>query len=207
MTQDITVATLVSAGLHPTQARQFEDALQFACDRYDIDTPARVGAFIGQMRVESANFTVLEENLYYTTPERIRAVFSEEVTSLQQASTLVRNPRALALAVYSDRMGNGPADTGDGWMFRGRGLVMLTGRGNVADAATAMARPYLDQPWLLSDPADAALVAAWFWKTRHCNELADASMWGSITKQINGPAMEQADLRQQYAEAATQAFA
>ena len=207
MTQDITVETLVAAGIAPTQARQFEDALQFACDRFEINTPARVAGFLAQCRVESEGFTRLEECLYYVTPERIRSVFPNQVASLQQAAQLVRNPRALALAAYSDRLGNGPAASGDGWTYRGRGLVMLTGRNGYSDAATELARPYLEQPDLVAQPADAALVAAWFWRSHHCNELADAGLWDAVTKAINGPAMLQADLRRQYSEEGAREFA
>ena len=207
MTQDINVGTLVAAGIEPTQARLFEDAVRFACDKFDIDTPERIAGFLGQCRVESDNFTTLEESLYYTTAERIRSVWPAQITSLAQAATLVRNPKALALAAYSDRLGNGPAATGDGWTFRGRGLVQLTGRNGYADAAVSLARPYLDQPDLLSDPADAALVAAWYWHCHHCNELADAAQWDAITKAINGSAMLQADRRRDYALAAIPVFA
>ena len=207
MTQDITVETLVAAGIAPTQARQFEDALQFACDRFEINTPARIAGFLAQCRVESEGFTRLEECLYYVTPERIRSVFPNQVASLQQAAQLVRDPKALALAVYSGRLGNGGPDTGDGWAFRGRGLVMLTGRNGYTDAATELARPYLEQPDLVAQPADAALVAAWFWHSHHCNELADAGLWDSITKAINGPAMLMADLKRQYSEEGAREFA
>ena len=203
----IDVATLVAAGIAPTQARQFEDALRFACDRFDINTPARLAGFLAQCRVESEGFTRLEECLYYVTPERIRSVFPREVASIGQAAQLVRNPKALALAVYSDRLGNGPPETGDGWAYRGRGLVMLTGRNGYADAAAELARPYVDQPDLVAQPADAALVAAWFWKTHHCNELADAGLWDAVTKAVNGPLMLQADLRRQYSEEGAQVFA
>lgn len=203
----ITVASLIAAGIAPTQARQFAEPLAAACRRFDIATPAREAGFIAQARVESVNFTHLEESLFYTTAERVRQVFSAQVDSLQRAATLLRNPKALALAVYSNRLGNGPASTGDGWAFRGRGLFQLTGRDNYTDAATSLAKPYLEQPDLIAQPEDACLVAAWFWHTIHGNELADSAQWDAITRRVNGRAMLQADMRRQYSEQGMAAFA
>jgi putative chitinase len=201
----ISVASLIAAGIAPTQARQFAP-LAAACDRFDIDTPARESGFVAQCRVESGDFTRLEESLYYTTAQRILQVFPSHVTTIQQAQSLVRNPKGLALAVYSDRLGNGPASTGDGWTYRGRGLVQLTGRDGYQDAAVELARPYLEQPGLVAQPDDACLVAAWFWHVHHCNELADSAQWDAITRAINGRAMLQADARRAYSEDGLEAF-
>ena len=174
---------------------------------YDINTPARIGGFIGQARVESEDFCVLEENLFYSSADRIAEVFEREVPSLEVAQSLVRNPRALALAVYSNRLGNGGPETGDGWAFRGRGIFMLTGREQYQDATINLGIDYITAPELVATPASAALTAAWYWHTNHCNELADAGLWNSITKAVNGPAMLQASARLQYSQDATQAFA
>ena len=84
----ITVASLVAAGIAPTQARVFAEPLSAACARFAIHTPARIAAFLGQCSMESAGFTRLEENLYYTTPERVRAVFPSRVPSLADAARL-----------------------------------------------------------------------------------------------------------------------
>lgn len=202
----ITVQSLVAAGVAPTQARQFAQPLAAACARFDISTPARIAGFVAQCRVESADFTRLEENLFYTTPERIRAVFPSRVPSLADAARLVRNPKALANRVYHSRLGNGPEGSGDGYAFRGRGIVQLTGRANYADAATALGRPYVEQPELVAQPADACLTAAWFWHARKLSILADSAQWDAITRQVNGPAMLHADLRRQHAEQALTAF-
>ena len=203
----ISVQRLVAAGVPPTQARQFADPLAAACARFQIDTPARIAGFIAQCRVESADFTRLEENLHYTTPERIRAVFPSRVPSLADAARLVRNPQALANRVYAARLGNGPEASGDGWRYRGRGIVQLTGRANYADATTALGRPYVEQPELVAQPADACLTAAWFWHSRKLSILADSAQWDAITRAVNGFAMLHADLRRQHAEQALTAFA
>ena len=190
-----TVEVLVKCGIAPTQARDFSPSLIYACGRFQIDTPVRIAAFIAQCNVESAGFTRLEENLYYTTPERIKAVWPKRIDSLNDASLLCRNPRLLANIVYANRLGNGDAVSGDGWKYRGRGLKQLTGKNNYSDAQTELDRPFLENPDLVAGPVDACLTAAWFWSTIKGNLLADSSQIDALTRAINGPAMLLADTR------------
>lgn len=203
----LTVATLIAAGLPPTQARDFAEPLFTACQKFNINTPVRVAAFIAQCAHESANFSRLEENLFYTTPERIRQIWPTRVASLGDAARLVRSPQALANRVYAARNGNGSEASGEGWRYRGRGLIQLTGRANYAAAAEALGAPLLEQPELVARPAYAALTAAWFFAAAGCNALADASNIEAITRAINGPALAGlADRRQRFDEA-VRAFA
>lgn len=203
----ITAAALIAAGIGPTQARQFAPSLAAACARFDINTAARVAAFVAQCRVESAGFTALEEGLHYTTPERVRQIFPSRVPSLADAATLVRRPQALANRVYSGRLGNGNEASGDGWRYRGRGLKQLTGRANYTDAAVGLGRPYVTQPELVALPEDACLTAAWYWHAAKCNILADSGQWDAITRAVNGPGMLQAAVRAQYSREGVLAFA
>jgi putative chitinase len=203
----ISVGTLVAAGVPPTQARQFAEPLAAACMRFDIVTPPRVAGFIAQCRVESADFTRLEEDLRYRNPERLDDIF-RSVVGLEDAARLIKlGPQAIANRVYAGRLGNGNEASGDGWRYRGRGLKQLTGRDNYADAAEALGRPYLEQPDLVAQPEDACLTAAWFWHTNKCNVLADSAQWDMITRVVNGPGMLQKNLRRQYSEEAVAAFA
>lgn len=203
----IGLATLIACGVHPTQARIFAEPLAAAMRRFDITTPARMAGFLGQCRVESDDFRVLEENLRYRTPEVLDRNFSA-VHGFDDAARLIKaGPQAIANRVYANRNGNGDEASGDGWRYRGRGLKQLTGRENYADAAAELGRPYIEQPDLLLQPDDACLTAAWFWHTKKCNLLADTAQWGAITRAVNGPAMLKADLRQQYAEEALQVLA
>lgn len=202
----VNVTHLVAAGIEPTQARRFEAPLNAACQRFDITTPARIAAFIGQCAVESANFTRLEENLFYRTPERILQVFPRTVKSLEVAQRLARNPKALANVVYAGKNGNGNPLSGDGWTYRGRGLIQLTGRGNYRDAEVGLGRPYVAQPELVAQPEDACLTAAWYWHTNKCNVLADASLIDQITRAVNGERQMHADLRRQVTEDALRAI-
>lgn len=203
----ISIATLIACGLQPTQARAFAEPLATACARFGIDTPRRVAGFVAQCRVESADFTRLEEGLYYTTPARIRAVFPSRVRGEADAATLARNPRALANRVYAGRLGNGDEGSGDGWAYRGRGLIQITGRDNYAAAAAACGKLYLERPDLVAQPEDAALTAAWFWSAAGLNTLADLRQWDGITRRVNGPAMLHADLRRAYSEQGVEALA
>jgi len=184
-----TLAQLIASGIGPTQARRFQPVLGPALARFAITTPRRIAAFLAQAHVESGGFSSLEENLYYTSPARIAAVWPSRFPSAEAAAPFARAPERLANRVYANRLGNGPEDSGDGWRFRGRGLKQLTGRANYAEAARALGRPYVAEPGLVAEPADAALTAAWFFARESCNALADAGDWDAITRRVNGPAM------------------
>jgi len=186
----ITVAALIAAEVAPSQARTFAVPLSIACERFDITTRARVAGFLAQCIVESEHFVSLEERLYYRRAERIWEVFHRlRQRGMNEVAKLARNPRALANAAYAHVNGNGDEASGDGWRYRGRGLKMLTGRGNYADAAVALRRPYVKSPELVALPPDACLTAAWYWHTNRCNALADSAQWDAITKAVNGPGM------------------
>lgn len=204
----ITVATLTAAGIGPTQARAFAAPLSAACARFQISTPARIAGFVAQCRVESVDFTQLEEGLSYRSADRIADVFKRlRHRGMDSLAKLVRNPQGLANAAYANVNGNGDEASGDGWRYRGRGLKQLTGRDNYEDAMQALARPYITNPELVALPDDACMTAAWFWHSAKCNLLADSGQWDAITRAVNGPAMLQATLRRQYSNDAVAVFA
>jgi putative chitinase len=203
----ITAANLVAAGIPAAQAQTFEAPLQATCVRFGIDTPARMAAFVAQCAHESRNFTALEEGLFYRSADRIRAIFPSRVPSLAVAQPLVGNPQALANCVYAGRNGNGDEASGDGFRYRGRGLIQLTGRSNYERAADALARDYVATPDLVAAAEDACLTAGWFWDTGNLNALADAGRFDAITRAVNGPAMAGADERRELFERALTAFA
>lgn len=184
------IERLISAGVHPTQAKAFADPLKAAMALFDISTDARIAAFLAQAMIESQSFTRLEENLFYTTPARIDAVFSA-VKSIEEATLYVRNPQRLANKVYANRNGNGDEASGDGWAFRGRGLFQLTGRANykAASEGVGLGSVYVQRPELVAQPSDASLTAAWYWSSRGGNQLIDAGNFDATTRLINGPAM------------------
>lgn len=201
----ITLASLVAAGVPATQARLFADPMAKACQAFGMTTPARAAAFIGQCMVESALMTKTEEDLFYRKAERILQVFGDRVSGLQQAGELAGHPTELANVVYAKVNGN--AMPGDGWRFRGRGLIQITGRARYEGAAAGTGRPYVDQPDLVALPDDAALSAASFWNDGKLNSLADSWQIDAITRVVNGRAMLHADLRRQFSEQALKALA
>ena len=203
----ISVATLVAAGIAVTQARQWAGPLSAAALRFGIDRPVREAAWVSQCAHESGGFVHVEENLYYTTAERVRSMWPSRLSSLGDAATFLRNPQALANRVYAGRNGNGDEASGDGWKYRGRGLLQLTGRAKYQAAQAALDQPYIAQPELVAQPLHAALTAAWFFVAANGLALADASNVEALTRAINGPALAGLADRRQRFEQAVRAFA
>lgn len=203
---NITVDQLIACGIGPTQANLFAAPLTEACSRFDIVSPARLAGFLGQCMVESGLLVHLEESLYYTDPARLYAIFPSHFTGPGEASFYAKNPQRLGSRVYASRLGNGDEASGQGYAYRGRGAIQLTGRDAYATAAADLGRDYVASPDLVAQPADACLTAAWFWDSRGLNALADAGAFDAITKAVNGRAMLQASLRKQYTEQALNAF-
>lgn len=167
-------------------------ALNEAMARFDIGTTERMAAFLAQIAHESGQLTRLSENLNYSA-KRLMQVWPVRFPTMEKALQYERNPERLANNVYAKRLGNGDEASGDGWRFRGRGLIQLTGRGNYRAAGQGIGLPLEEQPDLLVQPGPAALSAAWFWKSHGLNELADdrnddndTEDFRAITKRING---------------------
>ena len=151
--------------------------------KYDLDTPKRQAAFIGQCAVESANFTRLQENLNYSA-QRLTQVWPSRFPNISMAEPYANNPEKLADFVYAGRMGN--LQDGDGWKFHGRGLIQLTGRENYANCGSGIGVDLIDNPDLLLTPQYAVLSAGWFWNKKGLNALADTQEYGAMTRRING---------------------
>lgn len=201
----ISTKILIAVKVTPTAAKTHAPFMQAACTRFGITSPAAQAAFIGQCLHETQMLTAFEENLFYSRPERVLEIFKSRVTSLAQAQTLVRNPKALANTVYANRYGNGDAASGDGWTYRGRGGGHLTFRAQYAEAEAALGRPYEAQPDLVAQPEDAALTFAWYFSKRGCIPLAEAWNIDGVTAKIN-PGMAAAAERRQLCNAAAEAF-
>lgn len=173
-------------------------AINATMARFQIDqAPRRVRYFVAQAAFETQNFTYWSENLNYTTPERLVAVWPSRFTMNQNVCTAngpyyacdyINNPQGLANLTYANRNGNGDVASGDGWAFRGRGGFHLTGRGNYAAYSSAI---YGDQrivaaPDVVAQPIDAMLSAGWFWNKNGLNAQADADAYTETTHRING---------------------
>ncbi len=155
-----------------------------------LNSPQRLAHFLAQVYVETGGFRRLEENLRYSTPERLDKMFGS-VRGLEDAKQLIAaGPEAIANRVYAGRNGNGDEASGDGWAFRGRGYLQLTGRTNYRYAASLTPDPVLDDPWLAGTPGPAARIAVALWDKWGLSPLADGNDVRGITRRINGPKME-----------------
>lgn len=161
-------------------------ALGAAAAVYDIrDSEDRLAMWTANVLHESQELRYLEENLSYS-PGRLRDVWPKRFPTWDIARHYSGRPEALANYVYADRNGNGDEDSGDGWRFRGRGPLQLTGRTNYTRAAEALAQPLVLEPDLVLQPDIGALTAAWYWSQAGCHALADRGLFGDAVRAING---------------------
>lgn len=151
---------------------------------YAIDTPLRVAHFLSQTAHESGGFTRFVENLNYSA-DGLRNTFPKYFKTVS-ADAYARQPEKIANRVYASRMGNGDEASGDGWRFRGRGLIQLTGKDNYTLFGKASGQDVLANPDYLAAPEGAAASAAWYWGYRGINKAADADDVTTVTKLING---------------------
>ena len=175
----ITAEQLEKLKIDPEWLEPLNDTFQ----RYEINTPLRMAAFIGQCSHESGNFKVLHENLNYSA-ERLCKVWPSRFPSLEEAKPFHRNPDMIANKVYSGRMGNNEA--GDGALYIGRGCIQPTGKDSYTLAGDALGADFMHSPDLVAIPKYAALTAGWFWNKRGLNKEADARDYTAMTKKING---------------------
>lgn len=172
-----------------------------AADRFSIDSPLRLAMFLAQCGVESRGFTAVVENLNYSAAALLRT-WPSHFSGEADARALERKPELIANRVYANRMGNGPESSGDGWRFRGQGLIQLTGRANFAACSRGLGLDLVATPELLREPRYAALSAGWFWQTRALNAFADRADVVGATKKINGGTNGLAQRRARYEWAA-----
>jgi len=151
----------------------------------DITTPLRQAMFLSQLAHESGNFQFTSENLNYSA-DALRRVFGKYFPTDAEAQKYARQPERIANRVYANRMGNGSETSGDGWKYRGRGLIQLTGKDNYAAFATQNKNNALQNPDLVAEPEMAVESAGWFWATNRLNQLADTGDVKAVTRRING---------------------
>jgi len=159
------------------------EPLNAVMQKYEINTNNRKAAFLGQCMEESNNFTRLEENLNYS-PERLMEVWPSRFPDLPTAMKYAHQPQLLANKVYAGRLGN--REEGDGYKFRGRGIIQITGRDEYFYCGNALKIDTLTYPELLAIPENAAMSAGWFWNKKSLNQLADLGDYETMTKRING---------------------
>jgi putative chitinase len=162
---------------------KWEAPLQAAFNKYDINTPRRQSAFLGQCAHESGNFKTLQENLNYSA-EGLMKTWPSRFPTKEVADQYARNPAKIAGKVYNGRLGNTSEE--EAAKYLGRGLIQLTGKENYERCGSAIGVDLVNEPTLLVEPNHAAMSAGWFWNKKGLNELADQQEHGQITKRING---------------------
>lgn len=163
------------------------DAMNEVFPKYEINTPARIAAFIAQCGHESGGWRTFSENLNYSA-KSLDAVFGKYfVRAGRDANEYARQPEKIANVVYANRMDNGDTQSGDGWRYRGRGPKQLTGKANYSAFSKDMGIDAIGNPDLVSDDMQVALMSAiWFWNKNGLNKFADAGDIKTMTKRING---------------------
>lgn len=174
----------LAAGIAPDLAFRWYPHINEMADRFQV-TGKRLAMWIAQCGHESDSFTRLVENLNYSAPG-LHRVWPKRFPTVADAVPYMRQPEKIANKVYANRMGNGDEGSGDGWRFRGRGLIQLTGRANYKACGGGLGVDLVGDPGLLSDPRWASLSAGWFWQTRKLNALSDAGDVEAVTRKING---------------------
>jgi putative chitinase len=195
-----TIADLQSAKVkHP---EKWIDAVVATCQEFEINTPQRVAGFLAQTSHESGGYTMLTENLNYRAatlaacwPNRFAVLGPDKKPKKDEkgkliptavANSIAGKPELIANLVYSSRMGNGPAESGEGWLYRGRGLKQLTGKFNYEKCGQGLGVDLVGNPDLLLEPLYAARSAGWFWRSNALSTYADTGDIKGMTKKING---------------------
>jgi putative chitinase len=168
----------------PDEANSLAECLPAIFEKYAIDTPLRVAHFLAQTAHESEGYTHFSENLNYSA-SGLQNTFPKYFRQVSPAA-YARNPEKIANHVYADRMGNGSEASGDGWKFRGRGMIQLTGRENYTSFSKDCGKDCTEDPDFLTTPEGAAESAAWYWKQRDINKPADVDDVVAVTRLING---------------------
>jgi len=161
------------------------EALNEVLPKYEITSPQRVAAFLAQCGHESADFTVLKENLNYSA-DGLTKVFPKRFPTLDAANPYNRQPEKIANKIYADRMGNGPESSGDGYKYRGRGAIQLTGHDNYKAFADSIGQSIDEAVAYTETLAGAIESACWFWNKNNLNQYADSADLVTLTKRING---------------------
>jgi putative chitinase len=163
--------------------------------KFDINSPLRLAHFLAQCGHESGGFRVAAENLNYSA-KGLNGIFKKYFPTLDSALAYERKPEKIANKVYASRMGNGAEGSGDGFKFRGRGFIQLTGRDNYTAFGKSIGVDIANNPDLVGTEYKL-LSAAWFWSKNGLNKLADGGATDqvvtSITKRVNGGTIGLAD--------------
>jgi putative chitinase len=163
------------------------DQIPAVAEKFGVNTPLRLAHFLAQTGHESGGFKVVNENLNYGA-KGLTSIFKKYFTE-ESAKEFERKPEKIANIVYANRMGNGPQASGEGWKFRGRGYIQLTGKDNYSAFDKTVDDNIIESPDLIATKYPL-LSAAWFWSKNGLNTIADLGATDDavtkITKRVNG---------------------
>ncbi|MHB1304704.1 MAG: glycoside hydrolase family 19 protein [Acidiphilium sp.] len=179
-----TFLTAIMPRLPLARARMFAPFVGQSFRLYGLDTIGSVSAFFGNTAVESFYWIKVEEDLDYSAKALIISWPSRFPASV--AEVYAHHPEMIANRAYANRDGNGSEASGDGWKFRGRGLIQLTGRAQYAEFVRDTGVDAVTDPDLLATPRFAVLSACWYWKKRHLTRIANAGNFETVASIING---------------------
>lgn len=187
---DFTEQKLANILTRNKKVHEWYEAMVTQLPQFEVTTVNRVAAFVAQCAHESAGFTVLSENLNYSA-EALNKLFPKYFKNANRDSTPYhRKPEMIANVIYANRMGNGDTASGDGYRYRGRGPIQLTGKANYLAFATDFfedPETVMNDPDIVKDDIPTCLYSAlWFWNKNKLNKYADAGDIKGMTKVING---------------------
>jgi putative chitinase len=182
-------------------AAAWADAAMEILPKYEITTPNRIAGFFAQCGHESMNFTVLSENLNYRA-ETLEKLFSKYFSKAgRNATDYAKQPEKIANVIYASRMGNGDTASGDGYRFRGRGVVQLTGRDNYTAFGKSVGLTAEEVIDYVTTKKGALESACWYWASRNINAACDANDIVKMTKLVNGGTIGLDDRKKHYDQA------
>jgi putative chitinase len=182
-------------------AQTWFDAMSRVLPKWDINTTNRVAGFIAQTSHESAGYSVLSENLNYSA-DALDKIFPKYFKRAgRNAQNYHRQPEKIANVIYANRMDNGDTDSGDGWTFRGGGILQLTGRSNYMQFAEVEGMNVYEATEFVRTPIGALASACWFWDSNNINRYCDNQDIVGMTKRINGGTIGLEDRKKHYAHA------
>jgi len=182
-------------------AAAWADAAMEILPKYEITTPNRIAGFFAQCGHESMNFTVLSENLNYRA-ETLEKLFSKYFSKAgRNAADYAKQPEKIANVIYASRMGNGDTASGDGYRFRGRGVVQLTGRDNYTAFGKSVGLTAEEVIDYVTTKKGALESACWYWASRKINAACDNSDITLMSKLVNGGTIGLDDRKKHYDQA------
>lgn len=181
-----------------TVLAKYVEPLNLVGEHYGLfENPKRMAAFLAQIAHESGGFNFTKENLNYSA-QALMKTWPKRFPTTAVANQYARNQEKIANKVYANRMGNGAESSGDGFKYRGRGLIQLTGKDNYRKFANAIDKTIEETVLYLETPEGAVSSAGWFWDVNKLNIYADKNDFVGLTRRINGGTNGLADRKHHY---------